>query len=86
MKSIRQSVTVPGELAAKIASGAKRKHLTFSKALVEYARLGAAEEKQAKQKVRSVVEKIQAARSQEAAELLTAELRDTVLGPQPRDT
>jgi hypothetical protein len=58
MKSIRQSVTIPGELVGKIARGAKRKHLTFSKALIEYARVGVAEEEQTGRKMQSAVEKL----------------------------
>jgi hypothetical protein len=82
MKPIRQSVTVPGNLAAKIARGAKRKHLTFSKALIEYARLGVAEEARAKEKVRSAVEKMRAAKSLDETETLVTELAEAVLGPR----
>jgi hypothetical protein len=62
MKSIRQSVTVPGELVGKIARGAQRKHLTFSKALIEYARAGVTEEERDQRKMRAT-EKAQTAGS-----------------------
>ena len=80
--SIRQSVTVPDDLARKIQRNAKRKHQTFSKALVDYARLGVAEEEKAKQKLGLVVRKIQAASSDEEAESLALELTEAIFGPQ----
>jgi hypothetical protein len=81
VKSIRQSVTVPEDLARKIGRGAKKKHLIFSKALIEYDRLGVAGQREAAIGGR-VVEKIQAATSREEAEALTVELTEAVFGPQ----
>jgi hypothetical protein len=75
---------VPADLAWKIGQGAKRNHQTFSKALVEYARRGVAEEERARERLRGVVEKIQAAKSSEEAEALGAELMEAVFGPQSR--
>ena len=82
MPSQRQSVTVPSGLARKIGQGAKRRHLTFSKALVEYARLGVEEEERARERLRVVVEKIQATSSSAEAEALGTELIEAVFGPQ----
>ena len=83
-KSIRQSVTVPDELARKIARGAKRRHETFSKALVDYARRGIYEEQRAFEKLRLVVRKIQAAPTEEDAARYEDELVEVIFGPQRR--
>ena len=82
-KSVRQSVTIPGELAREIERGAKRRHATFSKALVDYARRGIYEEQRALEKLRLVVRKIQAALTEEeaAAVRYEDELVEAIFGP-----
>jgi len=84
--SVRQSITIPGELARKIKRGAKRQHETFSKALLHYARLGIAEEERAERNLRGIVDKIRSAPTAEAAEAFTDELTEAVFGPQRRVT
>jgi hypothetical protein len=49
---------------------------------MEYVRLGVAEEDRAREKLRLVVRKIQAAPSPEEAEALAGELTEAVFGPQ----
>ena len=83
-KSVRQSVTIPGELAREIERGAKRRHATFSKALVDYARRGIYEEQRALEKLRLVVRKIQAAPTEEDAARYEDELVEVIFGPQRR--
>ena len=84
-KSVRQSVTVPAELAREIEREAKRRHETFSKALLHYARVGMTEEQRAVKKVRSLMRKIQAAPTAEEADRLYGdELIETIFGPQTR--
>ena len=46
-RSVRQSVTIPGPLAAEVRRVAKQRHLTMSRALVSLAERGAQAEKEA---------------------------------------
>ena len=81
-KSVRQSVTVPAELAREIEQGAKRRHETFSKALVNYARLGIKEEEKTLRQLRAVFRKIRAAKSDSEAETYGEQLIEIMFGPQ----
>jgi hypothetical protein len=80
--SIRQSVTIPGELARKIERAAKQQHETFSKALLRFARIGMSEEERARKRLRAVVYKIQAAATEEEAARYEDELVEAIFGPQ----
>jgi|SRR5262252_4602878 len=82
--SVRQSVTIPGELAREIERGAKRQHETFSKSMLRYVRLGIAEEQRAQERLRDVVRKIRSAPTTEEAETFTNELTEAIFGPQRR--
>lgn len=82
--SKRQSITFPGELWQQVEWGAKRQHETFSKAVLRYVRQGLAEEAKAKERLREVVRKIQAAGSDAAADAYVDELTEAVFGPQQR--
>ena len=79
--SVRQSVTVPADLARRIARDARQRHQTFSKTLLDYARLGLLEEERAKKRLRDVAEKIQAAPTPEAAGHYAGELTEAIFGP-----
>ena len=82
-KSLRQSVTIPADLAREIEREARRQHKTFSKALIDYTRAGLTEQQRARRKLRSLVRKIQAAPTfEEADRLYGEELIETIFGPQ----
>lgn len=79
----RQSVTIPGDLVRDLQRSAKHRHETVSATLIHYARAGIAEEQKAKQKLRDLVKKIQAAPTpQEAEQKYGDELIETIFGPQ----
>jgi metal-responsive CopG/Arc/MetJ family transcriptional regulator len=80
--SVRQSVTIPGDLARQIDGAAKRRRETFSKSLLHYARRGIAEEQKTEQALRAVLRKIRAETSDSEAESYAAELTEIVFGPQ----
>lgn len=79
--AIRQSVTIPGDLA-ELIERKKQQDESISKVLVRYARLGIAEEARARVRLREVVRKIQAAPSEAAAEAYVDELTEGLFGPQ----
>ena len=78
--SKRQSITFPDELWREIEQ--KRQHESFSQAALRYMRQGIAEEARAKERLREVVRKIQAAGSDEAADAYVDELTEALFGPQ----
>lgn len=82
--SKRQSITFPEDLWQQVDWWAKQRHETFSKAVLRLMRLGLAEEARAKERLREVVRKIQAAGSDEAADAYVDELTEAVFGPQQR--
>jgi hypothetical protein len=51
-KAVRQSVTIPGPLAAEVRRVAKTHHLTMSRALVSLAERGVRAESEAKQNLK----------------------------------
>lgn len=80
--AIRQSVTIPGDLA-ELIERLKQQNESISKVLLRYARLGIREEERREQELRSLVRKIQAAPTPEEADRLYGdELIETVFGPQ----
>jgi hypothetical protein len=52
-RSVRQSVTIPAELAADVRRVARERHLTMSRALVVLAERGVRAEREAKQQLKS---------------------------------
>ena len=80
--SIRQSITIPGDLIRDIRRSAKLRHETISATLIHYVRTGIAEEQKAKKKLASVVEKIRAAPTPEDVKRYTDELAEALFGPQ----
>jgi predicted DNA-binding ribbon-helix-helix protein len=52
-RSVRQSITIPGPLAAEIRRVARERHLTVSRAVIELAERGVRAEKEAKDNLRS---------------------------------
>jgi hypothetical protein len=84
--SVRQSVTVPADLARQIQRDAKRKHQTFSKTLLDYARVGLVERDRRFKQLHEVVEKIQSAATAEDAAQFDEELEEAIFGPQERSS
>ncbi|MDA0207059.1 MAG: hypothetical protein O2795_17145 [Acidobacteria bacterium] len=52
-KSVRQSVTIPAELAVEVQRVARERHVTKSRALVELAERGVRAEAEAKEQLRA---------------------------------
>jgi predicted DNA-binding ribbon-helix-helix protein len=59
--SIRQSVTIPAQLAAEVRRVAKRKHLTMSRALVTLAEKGVEAEAAARENLSSAYQRFMSA-------------------------
>jgi predicted DNA-binding ribbon-helix-helix protein len=56
-RSVRQSITIPGPLAAEVRRVAKERHLTVSRAVIALAERGVQAEREAKDNLRSAYQK-----------------------------
>ncbi len=87
-RSVRQSVTIPGPLAAEVRRVARQRHLTMSKALVDLAERGVQAEREARAQLRSTYtqflkEKNSARKDEAGKNLIRAIFGDEALAEDP---
>jgi hypothetical protein len=81
-KPIRQSVTIPGSLAAEVRRVAKQRHLTISRALVSLAERGVQAEVDARQNLNATYERFMKEREPDRKEEAGKDLIRAIFGKE----
>ncbi|MCX6594608.1 MAG: hypothetical protein NTZ56_24105 [Acidobacteria bacterium] len=80
LRSVRQSVTMPGALAAAVRRVAEERQVTMSRALVALAERGVAAEAEAKQQLEATYHRFISERDPEAKNAAGRELIESIFG------